>query len=217
MGSPVDRHADDRNAPGRPPGRWPGASLALQVAVALAVAAAAGFGVNAVATRFLVSQAEARVEDVLLTQRGLHRYIQEVMHPEYYGALARGDIAREFYAPQLFSSTFMARGIHALYNEERERAGLERIYYKLASENPRNPVNRADARERALLRRFNADRSLGSAREIVTIDGRQYLEYAIPFLETGEACLRCHGKREDAPPGLASLYPDGGGFGEIRG
>jgi signal transduction histidine kinase len=40
------------------------------------------------------------------------------------------------------------------------------------------------------------------------------LLHAVPFLENTQACLRCHGRREDAPPRLRALYPGSGGFNE---
>ena len=178
---------------------------------------AAGAVIHLAIQRYLLGEAEENVQNVLFTQRGLHRYIQEVMHPEYYRALGSGEVDPGYYAPQILSSSYMVRRAHALYNEERVRAGLPPIYYKLASDNPRNPLNLADARERDLLRRFNEDRSLRAQHEIVTVDGQEYLEYSIPFLETTPACLRCHGRRQDAPAGLAALYPGGGGFGEQAG
>jgi PAS domain S-box-containing protein len=191
-----------------------GAGLVRSALVAVAVALGSGLAFQAIVTRYLVSQAEERVADTLLMSRALHRYIQEVLHPEYNSALGAGKIAAEYYAPQLFSSSFIVRETQALEKEERQRAGLAPIYYKMAALNPRNPVNRADDRELELLRKFNEDRSKKSHRAIVRIDGQEYLEVALPFLETTEACTRCHGDRGHAPRGVAAMYPGDGGFGE---
>jgi hypothetical protein len=75
-------------------------------------------------------------------------------------------------------------------------------------------VNLADARERELLRQFDEDRSKKIHRAIVTIDGQEYLEVALPFLETTEACHRCHGAQEAAPAGMRAMYPAEGGYSE---
>jgi PAS domain S-box-containing protein len=182
--------------------------------IALAVALGSGLVFHRIVRRFLVSEAEERVETTLRTNRALHRYLQEVLHPEFYRAQEAGQIAPDYYSPQLFSSSFIVRRTQALENEERERAGLPRIYYKMAAENPRNPVNRADARELELLRAFNDDRSKKTHRAVVTTDGQEYLEVALPFLETTEACTRCHGDREHAPVGVTARYPSEAGFGE---
>jgi len=117
----------------------------------------------------------------------------------------------------MLSSSFIIRTMHGLFNEEREREGLPPVYYKLASENPRNPANSGDAREEALLRMFNADRKLNEYSEVATINGQKYLIYAKPFLETNQACMRCHGDRKDAPDELQKIYSGLGGFNEETG
>lgn len=167
--------------------------------------------------RFLIKEAEQHIQNVLLTHRGLHLYIQRVMHPTYYDAMKDGEVSDKFYAPQILSSSYMVRVTHGYINEERERANLPQIYYKMAANNPRNPVNKADAHETRLIQLFNDDRSQKEYREVLKVDGKKYLYYAVPFLETTEKCLKCHGKREDAPAGLRALYPGDGGFGEHAG
>lgn len=168
-------------------------------------------------TRYVVNKAEENLKSIILSHRSFHAYIQQVMHPAYYKAKDEGKIARDFYAPQLLSSSYMTRVMHGLFSKEREKEGLPLVYYKMASQNPRNPVNIADEREAYLLGLFNARRDLKSHSEIRTIDGKKYLLYAKPFLETNQACLRCHGNRADAPIGLQQVYSDQGGFNESAG
>ncbi len=173
-----------------------------------------------VAKSYVINHAEKEIRNLLLEHKGLHKYVQEIMHPALYKYQANGEFPKTFYAPELFSSSFMVRNQHKLYNEERERAGLPPLYYKMAAKNPRNPVNLADSRETRLIGMFNADRSKVSHREIIDIDGTSYLYVAIPFLANTKACLKCHGQREDSPVQLQSRYPGQGGFneklGEIR-
>lgn len=166
---------------------------------------------------FFMKDAEDKIKNVLLSHRGLHLYIQKIMHPTFYKALENGEVSESYYSPEIFSSSFIVRNMHALINEERKKAGLPEIYYKMASVNPRNPVNMADEFEASMIRLFNDNRELHEFRKIVRTDGKKYLYYVIPFLETNEKCLRCHGKREDAPPGLQALYPGEGGFNEKAG
>jgi len=140
-----------------------------------------------------------------------------VMHPTYFKAKEAGKIAEDFYAPEILSSSFVVRVMHGYFNEERKNSNLPPVYYKLASINPRNPVNRADEREEALIRLFNTHRDLKEHTEIDTINGKKHLLYAKPFLETSNACIRCHGKRADAPLGLQQIYSGQGGFNELAG
>ncbi|QVW34630.1 PAS domain S-box protein [Geobacter sulfurreducens] len=168
-------------------------------------------------TRYVVHKAEENLKSIILSHRSFHAYIQQVMHPTYYKAKDEGKIARDFYAPQLLSSSYMTRVMHGLFNKEREKEGFPLVYYKMASQNPRNPVNIADEREAYLLGLFNTRRDLKSHSEIRTIDGKKYLLYAKPFLETNQACLRCHGNRADSPIGLQQIYSGQGGFNESAG
>jgi len=185
----------------------------ITVVITLVVAAIVYYTAQA----YILGRAERNIENVLLSQRGLHHYIQRVMHPAFFKAIENGAVDKEYYTPEIFSSTYIIRTMHGFYNEELEKHGQRHIIYRLAAENPRNPVNKADPYELELIQRFNADRKITSHRAIVTREGATYLHYAIPFLENSQHCLRCHGKREDAPPGLLALYPGNGGFNEQTG
>ncbi len=167
-----------------------------------------------VARTYVINKAEQEIEDLLLQHRGIHQYIQRNMHPELYRLQDAGEILQSVYSPVLFSSSYMVRNIHNYFNEEQEKAGLDKIYYKMAADNPRNPVNKADPKEQQILRMFNENRELTEYRDIVEIDGRLYLQLALPFLTTNKDCLKCHGRREDAPSQLQDLYKSMGGFGD---
>jgi signal transduction histidine kinase/ActR/RegA family two-component response regulator len=185
--------------------------------IALAVTLVATVFSYFLSREFVIRQAENKVEDLLLSQKGIHRYVQEVMHPALYKYKEEGGIGADFYAPELFSSSFIVRLEHRFYNQEREKLGEQPLYYKLASLNPRNPVNRADAREAALIKMFNEHRELKTHREVIELDGKKYLYVALPFLENTENCLKCHGQREAAPLHLQERYPGQGGFNEKPG
>lgn len=187
--------------------------LLIPVILASIVAVALYFAISS----YLLNDATDKIRNVLLSQRGLHLYIQKVMHPTFYKAREQGLIAPQYYAPEIFSSSFIVRTMHDFYNAERKKDGLPPIYYKMASNNPRNPVNRADNMEAALIKLFNENRDIREFKQVVTVNGQKYLYYARPFLETTQACLRCHGRREDAPIGLQALYPGEGGFNEKAG
>lgn len=191
-------------------------SIVKSVAAAV-ITIAVAWAVYHAAQAYILGRAERNVENVLLSQRGLHHYIQRVMHPAFFKAIEDGAVAKEYYTPEIFSSTYIVRTMHGFYNEELEKHGRRQIIYRLAAENPRNPVNRATAHELELINLFNSNRSIISHRDIIEFKGKKYLHYAIPFMENNKNCLRCHGKREDAPPGLLALYPGNGGFNEQAG
>jgi PAS domain S-box-containing protein len=167
-----------------------------------------------VAKAYVIDHAENDIRNLLMDQRGIHEYVQNVMHPALYKYQAEGAIPATFYAPELFSSSFIVRNQHDLYNKERQRQGLPPLYYKMAAINPRNPVNQADAMESRLIAMFNTDRSATTYREIMELEGHRYLYVALPFLANTQACLKCHGKREDSPLQLQARYPGEGGLNE---
>ena len=167
-----------------------------------------------IASAYVLQQAEHNIENLLLSHKGIHQYVQKIMHPSLFQHKKEGGMSPDFYAPELFSSSFIVRNQHEFYNQERMAMGLPALYYKMAATNPRNPINRADATEEKLIRMFNERRTVKNYREVVRLNGKKYLYVALPFLENDKKCLVCHGKREDAPPQLQELYPGNGGFNE---
>ncbi len=188
-----------------------------QILFALALAAGVGVITYTVVTRYVDHKAEENLQSIILSHRSFHAYIQQVMHPTYFKAKDEGKIAQDFYAPELLSSSYVVRVMHSLFNQERAKEGLPLVYYKMASQNPRNPVNAADEREAYLIKLFNERRDLRDHTEIKSINGQKYLLFAKPFIETNQACIRCHGKRSDAPLGLQRIYTGQGGFNESTG
>ncbi len=182
----------------------------LAILFVLAVTALVYYAAHA----YILDRAKQNIENLVLSQRGLHHYIQKVMHPTFFQAIENGDISKSYYTPEIFSSTFIVRTMHGFYNEELVKHGRPEIRYKLASENPRNPLNKADEHELQVLALFNKNRALKEHSDIITINGKKFLHYSIPFLENGKPCMRCHGKKEDAPLGLLARYPGNGGFNE---
>ncbi len=128
------------------------------------------------------------------------------MHPALYQYKDDGEIPHAFYAPELLSSSCIVRNQHAFYNEARLNAGLPSFYYKMAANNPRNPVNKADELEKELIDFFNKNRGIKKHREIIEIDGNKFLYIVMPFLENQPRCLVCHGKRDAAPIQLQKRY-----------
>jgi len=160
---------------------------------------------------FAISQAEKAALDTLLSHKAVHRYVTETQRPEIYRLQKEGGLDAGYFSPKVMSFTYIARSIKELINKERESAGLEPIYFKLAADNPRNPINQADRDESALLARMNR----GEVREILEVSkegGRETLHLAIPIDRSTTGCLKCHGDPKDAPAELISLYGSERGF-----
>ena len=188
--------------------------LLKMAALFLSVTLLLGGSIHYLVNAYMISQAEQNIRAMLLSHKGVHHYIQKNTHPALYRLQGRGILPENFYSPALLSSSYMVRNIHEYYNQEREKAGLPRLYYKLAAINPRNPVNRANPLEEKLIKRFNKEPDLESYRDLIEIKGQKHLYVALPFLKTKKACLKCHGTREQAPPQLKLHYNGDGGFGD---
>ncbi|WP_176637690.1 ATP-binding protein [Desulfolutivibrio sulfoxidireducens] len=182
------------------------------VVVSLFLIAIVGIAVYYMATEVHNSQSEDRLRDAMLEVRAFHRYIQNDMHPNYYRLMDEGRLPKGFYAPELLSSSYMARNFQKYYNDERVAIGLPEVQYKMAAEDPRNPVNKATEGEKELIKLFNEDQSRDHLRFVREENGRKYLVVAVPFLKNEARCLVCHGTPSQAPGQLQQLYDWSGGY-----
>ncbi|MEW7980759.1 MAG: DUF3365 domain-containing protein [Candidatus Sedimenticola endophacoides] len=156
---------------------------------------------------YAIREAEKLVQDALLTHRAIHKYVTKVSRPELYRLKEEGKLYQEYFAPETMSFTFQARGIKDYLNEERRAAGMPEIYFKLASNNSRNKINRADPKESELLERMNRG-ELTKYRELQQdADGAPSLYVAMATDPVAEGCLACHGDPEDAPREMVARYP----------
>jgi len=162
---------------------------------------------------YAVGEAKQQALNALLMHRATHTYVTQVQRPEIYRLQDEGKLYQGYFSPLVMSFTFISRSMKDLLNQEREKHGLEPIYFKLASENPRNPLNQADASEKELLRRMNAN-TLGEYQKVVDLEGQKWLYLAVPIERANQGCQKCHGDPADAPAELVAMYGDKAGFHE---
>lgn len=169
--------------------------------------------------KFAIEEAEKHIENALLTHRTIHSYVEDVQKPEIYRLKSEGKLYDEYFSPKVLSFTFIARGIKDFLNEERIKAGVPAVYFKLAAPNPRNPINTADAIENALLERMNQG-EFEEYKKIHQQEDGPFLYYAMSINANKASCIRCHGSPEDAPKELVERYGEDTGYyekeGEIR-
>ena len=72
---------------------------------AAVITIAVAWAVYSAAQAYILGRAERNIENVLLSQRGLHHYIQRVMHPAFFKAIEDGAVAKEYYTPEIFSGS----------------------------------------------------------------------------------------------------------------
>ena len=182
------------------------------IVIMLFVTGATALSLYNLSNAYVIHQAEQNIQNLLLSHKSVHHYIQQDAHQAFYRLKDNGEIQQEMFLPELLSSSYIVRNIHKYYNTERRKHGLPEFYYKLAAINPRNPVNKADDLEKELINRFNAQKDAKEYHELIEIKGKKYLYYALPFLTTRQSCLKCHGDRQTAPKQLQYRYQGDGGF-----
>ncbi len=162
--------------------------------------------------QYIVHNAEQRIEEVIQEAEALHYYFQRTVLPAMNQLKDENRLPKDFYSPQMLSSTYVAREIFKQYNLIRKKNNQPLVEYRLASKNPRNKINQADSLEANLIDQFNNDSLLKKYTGVVTLQGEKYLYYARPFLRVQQSCLQCHGNREDAPKNLRDYYHWDSGF-----
>lgn len=165
---------------------------------------------------YALREAEKQGQNILNAHQAVQAYITHIQRPELYRLQSSGILDADFFSPKIFSSTYVGRNTIALLNEERRRNGLPAIYFKLASDNPRNPINAADPIELDLLQKINANKLNQFSQVIQQPDGA-WLYMVVPVQKTTVGCLKCHGNPDDAPRELVKLYGNKAGFFEQDG
>ncbi|NTV95688.1 MAG: diguanylate cyclase [Thiobacillus sp.] len=160
---------------------------------------------------YAIGEAKKQALNALLVHRAIHAYVTKVQRPEIYRLKDEGKLYPGYFSPMVMSFTFISRSVKDLLNGQRELHDLEPIYFKLASENPRNPINKADALEADLLRRMNRE-GLQEFQDVVRVEGKKYLYLAVPIERSNPGCMKCHGDPKDAPVELIAMYGDKAGF-----
>jgi PAS domain S-box-containing protein len=104
------------------------------------------------------------------------------------------------FVPETMSTSFISRSI---FEEVRKKFPEYVIHF--ASDQPRNPINRANADELRMIEYFRKNPSVTRKTEEIQINGRRYLAHFSPKWMTRD-CMRCHGDPKDAPAELLKRY-----------
>ena len=165
---------------------------------------------------YALDEASKRIESMLMEHRAKHGYIEEIQKPVIYELQKKKIIRKDFFAPEILSFTFITRNMHSYLMKEQEKAGKKPYIYKLASTNPRNPLNKANKLEKELIEKFNAG-EIKSFEDIVEKGGEKYLYKAIPIAKNKESCMKCHGEPKVTPKDIVNRYGDKDGYFEKTG
>jgi len=165
------------------------------------------------ARSYAIREAEKKIKNLLLEHQALHTYIAKHQKPAIIKLKEQGKLDKDYFSPEILSSSYITKYMHQYYNELRKKNDLSEFYYKMAANNPRNPQNKSDEFERDLIKQFNAG-GIKEFKKEVSIDGSKFLYYALPFVPNTQDCMACHSSPDIAPRELIERYGDKNGFGE---
>jgi hypothetical protein len=190
--------------------RYRNASLGVKFTLILTAVFLLGIVVSGFAL-YQAAQARAQDEitargDVLLnTMNAVRRYTSGHVNP----LLAPQMETQDRFIPESVPA-FSARTV---FEEFRRNEDFDSFFYKEATLNPTNPVDKADSFERDLVNRFRDDPALEEQTGFRTASGERVFYIARPLRVSAESCLTCHSSPETAPQALLATYGDQGGFG----
>jgi diguanylate cyclase (GGDEF)-like protein len=167
--------------------------------------------------KYAEDQNKKKLDQILLNQRALHTYLEDHLKPVIYKLKEEGKLYNDFFDPRILSFTYIARGIHEQLNTLRSEENTTQIYYKLATDNPRNPINKANIQELNILNNFRKNPSLKEYSLNIEENGLHYIYYAMPIEANKASCMKCHSTPDKAPDELIAQYGSSAGFGEKEG
>ena len=133
----------------------------------------------------------------------------------------RSELARSLIVPETEITPETFKGVcGAVGKRVKEISRKEGLIIRHAAVKYRNPGNRATAEEAEMIEMFATDRSITGKLDRVSRDGLEYTRYSAPiFVE--QACLACHGPRDERPGFIVDKYPGETAYGfeagDIRG
>jgi PAS domain S-box-containing protein len=150
--------------------------------------------------------AERRATKILDQHLAIHTYFTKQLKPRVF-ELTDPILSKDYFDPVWMSSTYAIREIEK-YGREFGNGG----YYRECAIDARNPENEANAYERAFLEELKRNPRLVVKSGVQSLDGGEYLVVLRRGEVMEEACLRCHGRPDQAPGDLVRLYGNKGGF-----
>ena len=119
---------------------------------------------------------------------------------------------RIFFDPNILSYTYSVRNIHKIFRDIQKKHHKQPYIYRLATNNPRNPINKANKFESDLIKLFS-DTNLDIYTDVIKENNNKYYLKAVPIYNQ-KSCLECHSTPDKAPKDLVKRYGDKAGFGE---
>jgi diguanylate cyclase (GGDEF)-like protein len=161
-----------------------------------------------------IYSATDKLNYILTMQKAMHLYVEDVQKPVIYSLKDRGKLYKGFFDAKILSFTYISTNIYKIEDKICKKNHIQTFYYKLASINPRNPLNKANNMETKLIKKFNntADKEY---KKVISENGKKYLYYAKAIMTSKQSCMRCHSTPDKAPKELIQKYGNQAGFHEL--
>jgi HAMP domain-containing protein len=138
---------------------------------------------------------------ILAQVEASRNYVRDHLRPVMFKHVEKGE-----FVPEGMSASFVARSQFELFLKE-----YPDYYVKFASNNPRNPINQANDKEKEILAQFDENPELNGWQGIVSRENKRYFMVAKPF-RFKTKCMRCHSDPALSPVSMVARYGDQGGF-----
>lgn len=162
-------------------------------------------------------QAIKVANDFLRNNQATKIFFNEDQKQNFKHAQKQNFLDENAFLPELYSCTYASVQINKYYNEIRKKENLSPITIQFVASNPKNPNNKADEREQAILKSFQQNQASSYYEVLENSNGTKSLYYAKPNPKVQESCLECHGKPSDAPKALIREYGLDNGFYHAKG
>lgn len=116
-------------------------------------------------------------------------------------------------SPEFISETVPAFSARAVFEQFRQDEKFSSFFYKEATLNPMNPLNKVDDFEKELVNQMRADAEIVELSGYRTLNGEEVFYIARPLSVGRESCLACHYDPAQAPANLIASYGAENGFG----
>ncbi len=159
----------------------------------------------------VIKDAKQEVVNILDTTKTIRKYVENIQKPVIYNLEKKGELHKGFFDSRILSSTYIVNTIHRMYINSQKLKNKIPYKFKLASTNPRNPMNRADDFEKKILNKFRKNK-IKEFSTTIKEDGKDYFYVAVPIERNQKSCMKCHSSPNIAPKELVQMYGSRAGF-----
>ncbi|MDJ0623566.1 MAG: DUF3365 domain-containing protein [Desulfocapsaceae bacterium] len=148
------------------------------------------------------SEAQKKAELISSFAMASREYTKQTMRP-----LAVKMAGKDSFYPELMAGFFVVRSIADIFAESQKGYS-----FKQATINPILPQNKSNPQETEIINYFRSNRNVLVKKGTLSQSDKQVFYVARPVVNK-KGCMKCHGRKEDAPKEQRVMYTGNGGYG----